>query len=258
MPGNQCFQVAATIGLARRHNRVPLLPPEWSYRPFFSFPDYLFGNVAGPESYTLPDLDHIHPTYRIYMQDVSLFDACAEEIRRCFVPTAHAMSVIDRPTVNRLERLGSGFLVVHVRRGDNVYQPNHYPLPSLRYYLDAIDAHPNLAVECFSDDPSWCHFVLEPEVRRRGREWHLHHGVPRPKEHEPDYRTAPVLDWIDLCLMALGEHFVLSNSTMGLFAAWLADSTDVTVPDPWYGPALAGEVDAKLLYMPAWKAADGS
>ena len=246
--GNQAIQVAATIGLARRYGYRVLLPERWSYRPFFSIPDEMFTPAPGTyhESYLLPDLHHIAPDYRVYMQDVSLWADEADEIRSYFAPSPRAREIM----AERLRLPTEPWLCVHVRRGDNVHQQEHYPLPSHRYYTAAAAEHPDMPVVVFGDDFEWNTTVMVPLLA--DRRVTVIPSITRPKEHEPDYMTAPILDWVDLLAMAQASAFVLSNSTLGVFAAWLAGTDQVTVPTPWYGPALPG-IDIDLLLPAGWQ-----
>lgn len=242
--GNQLWQVAATFGLARRYGYDPRFPTRWSYRPFFNIPDEFFADVRGVESYTLPDLDHIKPEYRVYMQDRSLWVGYEAEIRAMFAPTTKVRlsHAVLHPS-----------LVIHVRRGDNVRQQDHYPLPSLRYYADAAVNYPGLPIVIFGDDHAWNTEVLQPALS--GRDVTCVYGTPRPKEHEASYFTAPILDHLDVLNMASAgpeSTFVLSNSTLGWWGAVLSGSADVVYPDPWYGPLLP-DIDASLMMPPHWE-----
>ncbi len=251
--GNQCHQIASTIGLARRYGYEPRLPSRWSYRRWFSLPDEMYADVHGMESYTLPDLDHIKPDYRIYMQDISLWAGSEAEVRAMCAPSPEALRHL--PTLPDNPKL-----VIHVRRGDNVNQQAHYPLPSLRYYLDAAAEYPDRPVVVFGDDDAWNRQVLAPALEQVGRVAACVTGTPRPKEHEACYMSAPVLDWVDLHAMAScgpGSAFVLSNSTMGWWGAVLSGSRDVIWPTPWYGPALP-DIDVSLMMWPRWKERDAT
>lgn len=256
--GNQLWQIASTIGLARRYGYEPRFPVDWAYRQWFSLPEEMFGipsECIDVRQVQWPELAHIDPRTQVYLQDLALFREVETEIRRCFRPSypakaryASAVILSSRPV-----------LVIHVRRGDNVYDPgvpnkgDYYPLPSLSYYLNAVQEHQSHAVAIYGDDYEWNRDVLFPRVSEiTPFGVHLVRGVPRPKEHEPEYAAAPVLDWIDLFAMIHGQAYCLSNSTMGWWAAWLSGARDVTIPDPWYGPLLKW-VDSGLMMPSEWK-----
>lgn len=259
--GNQAIQCAATIGLALKHGHEPRFPPGWSYRPYFSLPHAFFsGPTSDIEAWEL--VTHMDKRTVMYLQDLSLFADVADEVRRYFQPSPQAsLALADRLA----RRSGRPVLCIHVRRGDNVQNQDYYPLPSLRYYLEAIEMHPECDVEVFSDDFAWVSEVLEPRARELAKHHvFVHKGIPRPKENASDYWTAPLYDWIDLLTMAsIGPKgsFCLSNSTLGYFAAFLAGSEDVSYPSRWYGPKLdhrhpGGYVDASLLFPKSWTMRD--
>lgn len=239
--GNQLYQLAATIGIARRLGQEPRFPL-WDYQPYFSFPDELFvDNPAGahPSSYAA----HIDERARIYLQDAGLFADVLDEIRAYCAPSALAHGIFDSFEFFALRR---PILGMHVRRGDNVPGADlatpekwrYHVCPGLEYYtaaLAVVPEHASLAV--FSDDIEWCEANLAAD--------YFHHGTPRPKELAPGYFDPP-LDWVDWHLLATCDSFVLSNSTFGVFAGYLADKPTI-VPSPFFGPDL-DYIDARLLW----------
>lgn len=195
--GNAMFEVASTIGIARAHNLDPMFPPTWSYRPFFSLPDEMFGDEPGiPSMEFAPHLGD----NAVYLQDYNLFKDSIDEIRELFRPSDLAKETLVRYT--EFNDLPRPILSVHVRRGDNAFDPavpdkwRYHPLRPLSYYKEAVALlKPGCAsVACFGDDAAWdrqnipCDYLQGP--------------FPRSKEHEPTYWTEQVLDWVDLFLMA--------------------------------------------------------
>ena len=245
--GNQLWQIASTVGLARKYDLDPRFPATWSYRPYFSVPDELFASTENPswQAQQLPDVEHLKAAGP-YLQDLSFFADMADEIRLLFAPKRREWDRLTQPT-----------LCIHVRRGDNLVQEPFYPLPTLDYYLRSVKEHPDHDVLIHGDDHAWNRDVLVPHAQAvTSRPVHAIQGTPRPKEHEPDYMTVPVLDWIDVFLGARCDAFCLSNSTLGWWMAFLANSDDVVYPDPWYGPAVKEQTgfDDHRLMMPAnWR-----
>lgn len=137
-------------------------------------------------------------------------------------------------TANLLAQIQqSPSLCVHVRRGDYVTKPDHAArfgtcLPD--YYLRAA-AHltqiPALHAYLFSDDPAWANDNIR---------------LPFPTTLIPYDPSAPPTD--DFRLMTACQHFIIANSTLSWWAAWLAThpekiiiapqqwSRDPSVPDP--------------------------
>ena len=256
--GNQLFQIASTIGLARRHGMEPRFPPWWSYRQWFSIPEEYFQAASGPPAWRLPDVEHMDERTRVYLQDLSFITDVELEIRDYFKPKAAAIPQIRSALPAAAI---APVLIVHVRRGDNVVQEPCYPLPSLEYYLGAVERHLDHDVVIYGDDDDWNRAVLRPRVAEITNQGvFCVTGTPRPKEHEPDYMTAPILDWVDLFAMTCGDAFCLSNSTLGWWSAWLSASEDVCYPDPWFGPELDvhqdGYIDASLMFPSYWAERD--
>ena len=244
--GNQLFQIASTVGLADTAHADPVFPADWAYRPYFSLPELWYGNAEdatpAPElaAATLP------AAMCPYLQSLALFHRCEPAVHHIFRPSEIAESAIG--ACLDFLRLAPPVLAVHVRRGDNVHDPDtpdkhlYYPVPTLGYYQEAIgritDTREIRSIAVFGDDPEWNRANIEAD-------WYGE-GKARKKENEPGYHTEPVADWLDLFLLSMcyGGH-VLSNSTFGWWGAWLARSPMVIYPWPWYGPKI--QADASLM-----------
>jgi hypothetical protein len=110
---------------------------------------------------------------------------------------------------------------IHVRRGDYLNHPNHHPVQSLTYYLNAIDLlkdKTDLFV-IFSDDIEWCKINLN-----------LENAIYI--EDEKDY--------IELYLMSFCKNNIIANSSFSWWGAWLNENPDKTVigPKNWFGSAI--------------------
>lgn len=247
--GNQLYQAAATIGIGHSRGESVCLPDDWSYREWFSVPSGLFGTCEGtPASELVP---HLPPAAQIYLQDWNLFSGILPTVREYFAPTRRAQMQVAQ--FAEFAALPRPILSVHVRRGDNVFDPgvpdkyNYHPCPPLRFYLAAIKQFGALprSIAVFSDDIQWCEENLEAD--------YFHHGTARPKEHEPEYGSAEVKDHIDWFMQASCDYHVCSNSTYGIFAAIVAgDEVPPVISWPIYGPKL-DYIDATLLFPGDWR-----
>lgn len=262
--GNQLWQIASTVGIARRLNDEPRFPP-WAYQKFFNVPDEWFvrraedlndGTIVTEAGWR--HLEHMDLRARDYLQDYSLWSKYADEFRVHFSPTIEAFSEIHRlgEAFFRLER---PLLGVHVRRGDNATahlrnEQGHHPLRPMSYYQHAIQQFPMCnSIAVFSDDIPWCRQAFSGFPMPQNK-YFFEGGPARPKEHEPEYQTAPVLDWIDLLAFTFCDYYVLSNSTYSWWGAFLSGmpGNHIIYPDPWYGPKLP-YIKASLMFPPSWR-----
>lgn len=253
---NQLWEIAGTAGLAVSHGQECAFPTDWSYRPWFSVPDAMFSDEAGTNVVELvTDVDERH---RIYLQDHRYWRAIDWVIRQWFAPSPAALEILYRPELDWFHDLPDK-IAVHVRRGDFLETgPAYNPMPALGYYRRALELLPGHPVVVFSDEISWCRRHL-PAVAG-GREMHFFEGVTRPKAHELGYEAAPVLDWLDLQLMAncTGGH-VIANSSYSWWGAWLSEDPMLLYPDVWHGPALLAYADPKPMFIdPRWRAVEAS
>lgn len=249
---NCMFQIAATVGLARRNNVDPVFPSSWVYRSAFSLPDEWYrGDLAGcvPADRLAIELPQ---RMRPYLQSLGLWSHCVDEVRAALTWSPGAAFVIDETYRQLAVRYGHPMGAIHVRRGDTITRnrPNTIqPLPT-QYFGDAIDRMPPGPVVAFTDDPEW---VIEnmPGVD-------VFVGTPGPEDTDPDFLTRPRVDWIDMGVMQrIVEHggwLAMSNSSYSWWSAWLADEPDrVFVPSRWFGSALlAAGFDVSLIMDPRW------
>jgi hypothetical protein len=247
--GNQLWQIASTLGIARRRGLGVSLPANWPYRPFFSVPDAAFEDRLGPPAHTLPEVDHILPRYRDYLQDFGLWRDHAPEVREWFRPSPRAREVTG--AVEAFKALRRPVVSLHVRRGDNlsINPLGYHPVRPLSYYREGLRrTGPAGSLAVFSDDIAWCRTVFQ------GADL-FYEGRVRANENEPAYATDPVLDWVDLLLMAACDRHVISNSSYAWWGAWLSHDAAPVYPWPWYGPHHQ-DCDAGLMFPPGWDRVD--
>ena len=110
---------------------------------------------------------------------------------------------------------------IHVRRGDYLNFPQHHPIQTLEYYLKGIELLKNKTdlFVIFSDDIEWCKENLK-----------LKNCVYIVDEK----------DYIELYLMSLCKHNIISNSSFSWWGAWLNKNKKKKVigPNIWFGPAI--------------------
>ena len=195
--GNQLWQIASTIGIARNQGEAAGFP-FWRYQPYFSVPGEFF-----------PDLDAA-PSYDLgcdYLQDLKYLEGIETELRTYFRPSPDVWGRLARrfDDVVTLAHKTS----VHVRRGDYVENPDLFPPLPLEYYAEAMELT-NGPYLVFSDDVGWCRRNLPGDC------YFMEHNM----------------DFEDLFLMAACDEHITANSTFSWWAAWLAD-TRAIYPRQW-------------------------
>lgn len=116
----------------------------------------------------------------------------------------------------RIEHINNKEIVaIHVRRGDNIVNPN-FPVISTEYLQEALniftDKEYNFLV--ISDDISYCKEIFPKEM----------------------FFSEGTTDLIDLCLMSLADHNIISNSSFSWWGAYLNNNPykKITAPSNWF------------------------
>lgn len=225
--GNQLFQLASLIGMARRYDTQLVLPDCWTYKECF----VLYPCVEWEAVHA--DLTLREPTFACALDH---FDAHAVDIRtkcvdiRGFLQSENywkeseplvrkALSFrqdIDKAAKEILAFNGINMrtsVAISVRRGDFTTDANHVLLPA-SYYEKAYRSHFNGQAACFfSDDCPWC-------------EQHLAHLTP------DSFLAHPLSPILQLACMSQFRHFVIANSTFSWWGAYLSPATGKVVVRP--------------------------
>lgn len=136
------------------------------------------------------------------------------------------------------KRLGDeAYIGMHVRRGDYTSDLNreHHGLCGSAYYRTAVEQIQHLRgaskVVIVSDDPSWC------RTEFADKEWTVFSSS-----------RCGVFD--DFEILRRCRHHVISNSSLGWWAAWLARTREQTAvaPYPWFGY----RAEAPHIYPSEW------
>jgi len=224
---NGLFQIAATIGFAKKYN-VPFIFPNWEYQNSLNIPSSSFTNRESinfsnkyeetVNTYSeIPFIDNC--SLYGYFQSQKYFDNCSDYIRKIFMPSQKSDNLED-------------YCCIHVRRGDYLRYPKHHPLQPIQYYMKAAELIPVKKFMVFSDDVEWC--------RRNftGNEFTIN-------------ETHSVIS--DFSKMINCSNFIIANSTFSWWAAWLCGNKNkvVIAPCNWFGPAYS-TWSIKDLIPPEW------
>jgi hypothetical protein len=174
-----------------------------------------------------------------YWQSPRYFEDAAAEIR-VEVGTPRRLGTGSRALLEAIR--GSEAICLHVRRGDYVTNPTaaaHHPLCGVEYYRAGLErasaglASPHCFV--FSDDPDWARANL---------------GLSLPATVVDV--NGPEAPHEDLWLMSACRRFVIANSSLSWWGAWLSTSADkvVVTPRQWF---MAGGHDTRDLIPESWE-----
>jgi len=261
--GNQLFQFASTIGIARKLGYEVSFPSYNIYQAVTEhFKDGITRNITFdiPKAFDIPNnllghefrshiifhnvkenSFHFDPTmFRIpnhtnifgYFQSEKYFKHVEEEIQDIltFNKDVQYQSNDIFPKVN------TQTVSIHLRRGDYVNLQQYHPICSPEYYMSAFsyfqDEDYNFLV--FSDDIEYCKQLF-------GEAENLTYIYTNN-------------DFVDLCLMSMCDHNIIANSSFSWWGAWLNKNRNkkVIAPRKWFGPAYDGINDTKDLYCENW------
>lgn len=249
---NQIFQIAGTIGIARKNGLEPVFPlwVNHDHKERFGSNEDVdlwrhFINLlpAMPEGTTYYERVIVQWGYHDiklgkwqnwnvsgHLQSYKYFSHCIDEVRKY-------MSM-------RNEFPRSKCVAMHVRRGD--YDDKYHPRLSAKYYHDAVQYFPEDTVfQVFSDDI----IAVHDEFYATGQD---------PEYLKRRFRFVnydePMYDYIEsFKLMKSCSGFIIGNSSYSAAAAILSDAPGkkVIAPRNWFGQAYAG-INANDIYCEDW------
>lgn len=226
--GNQMFQYATLRGIAEIHGYEFCIPDskftnEWEDHQLF-------------EAFELPNLKNKKFLPANYYQE-NQFNYSQEYVDKCpdnvnlygYFQTekyfSHILDSIHEDFTFKLEILEpckeafefDKIISLHVRRTDYVKNSQVHPPCPLEYYKEALSKFDSkLPVMIFSDDIEWCR---------------------KQKLFESDrfIISESNCNLIDMCLMSMCSHHIISNSSFSWWGAWLSRSNNVIAPSKWFG-----------------------
>lgn len=236
--GNQLFQVAAAVALARRNGDEAIFH-RWEYGNRFANQVFQSDKVRVDHIWKEPSFTFTEIPYRMnlslegYFQSERYFADCADEIRRIFKPSDDITAYLDENHAGLSEVTTCS---IHVRRTDYLRLSQYHTPQSMRYYRPAMkmiqDFEPDVLFVIFSDDIGWC------------RKQFKSNSAFRFIEDEDDE--------VDFFLMTRCDHHIIANSSFSWWGAWLNDKTGklVVAPSKWFGYAASHKTDD--LYAKGW------
>lgn len=251
--GNQMFQYAATLGVARKLG-IPFTIP--NHKEIF---DDGIGNKLRIELFECfdikPDNKGILKTNNVlaekgfefdsdifnidrrnnftlygFFQTEKYFKHCEGEVKSQF---KFKEEIIDDCN-GIIEECYDKPIALHIRRGDFLINCGNHYNQSLDYYEEALkkfDA--NRQVVIFSDDPDWC----------------MEQALFVDDRFIVSQAAGP---YHDLYLMSKCSDFIIANSTFSWWGAWLSNRGKVISPKKWFGPNNS-HLNTKDLYPEHWE-----
>jgi hypothetical protein len=251
--GNQMFQFAATLGVARytgvtytipNHDEVIVdaLGNKLRIELFDCFDikpentgilktDYVVAEKGFEfDSSVLSSSREVDYTLHGFFQTEKYFKHCARELREQFSFKNHIVEECN----DIIEECFDNPIALHIRRGDFLINSGNHYNQSLDYYEKALSKFDSKRqVVIFSDDPQWC---VEQKLFESDR-FIVSSG------NDP---------YVDLYLMTQCSDFIIANSTFSWWGAWLANRGKVIAPKKWFGPNNA-HLNTKDLYPEHWE-----
>lgn len=250
---NQIYQIAGTIGIARKNGLQPIFPLWCNYdhaerfgssedinvhEHFTDLPLMVSGSklidFVGYEKVGVPwgyhDIQLPTPgNYNIsgHLQSYKYFAHCIDEVRQVFTMKKEEKKIYD-------------VVAIHARRGD--YDNKYHPVLPVSYYLLAIARFSKTATFfVFSDDPNF-HLQLKDALNSYGLYDQAKNLVPIHADYIASF-----------AIMKRCRHFIIGNSSYSAAAATLSDSPDkvVVAPKTWFGPAYTA-INANDIYCDNW------
>lgn len=238
--GNQCFQVAGTWGLARKHG-LEFKLPRWKYSKYFNpvFSDGSTGGIRLDEKHfhhhgwAIPPRGDIDVTGYLQSEKYWSEYGCPLKLRAGFVRSIR---------IKNQQLLSKKCIGIQIRRGDYVNNPNYTQL-SIGWFVSALQKHfpewrsCNLVI--FSDDVDYCQ---------------THFGCL-----DNAHFTSELNDIECIGLMSQMQGMIISNSSFGWWGAFFAEQNygaKIVRPSRHVEGKLAAKSDIKDLYPMRWAVHD--
>jgi len=221
--GNQMFQIAATVALAKRNNDEACFNFDYCTTPLQGNPsnkykDVLFSKICNRNDvkfssfYNEPKFSYTEIPYQEnlllkgYFQSYKYFLDFEKEIQDLFtLPT------------NIFENTIPNLTSIHVRRGDYIRLQNYHGVCPKEYYQKAMELMGDVNFIFVSDDMNW--------VKQNFKGDNIFYS---------DYTE----ELLDLTLMSICDNNIISNSSFSWWGAFLNKNTNkkIIAPSQWFGP----------------------
>ena len=251
--GNQMFQFASTVGIAKRKGYDPKFPIENCTIPHMVGPiDVKTGSITPVkcdllDCFDIPDGYFISSSklqvYSLFNEGKFEYDPNTEIIPDGTVLNGYFLTEKYFKDIkeNLLEifkfkgefskagdeyldsvKEGKKLVSLHIRRGDYTLYPDHHPTCDLGYYSRAIEEIRNKEGEgfktiIFSDDKDWCLFNMGNIIGEN----FIVSEIDNP--------------YTELYMMTKCDYHIIANSSFSWWGSWLSNSKLTIAPSRWFG-----------------------
>jgi hypothetical protein len=231
--GNQMFQIAATVGYARKYGKTPIFPA-WTCK--ITGRNYTSEIFKGPidQSYNQGVPLHNRHTYNDlsyieiprmegnvdlvgYFQSEKYFENCQDEIRNIFSPRDSVKEYIETKYRGILDNDQKVSLHIRTaRRSSNDYDV-HSSADS-NFIKTAKEIFGDKLYVIFTDNPEFTEPLIPADMK---------YVIVKGEEN-----------YIDLFMMTYFNEMVVSSSTFGWWGAWLNQNKDpkIAIMKNWFDP----------------------
>jgi Glycosyl transferase family 11 len=258
--GNQLFQVASTVGIARTRNLKYAFPKRIEesvvggmFNIKGTIPDISLASIPimheAKEGFYDVQIPANNPLVSLhgYFQSHFYFSQHNDELKRImkFRPTIIKNVQAGCPEVNLPNTLG-----IHIRRTDYLQYPDLYRVLDHQYYKKALELlyNSNISLNGIiiaTDDRVEAVYLLR-FIQSLGL-----YNIPTVISpfSEPAY---------DLALLSMCRHLIIANSSFSWWAAYLnmlhSYNGTVIAPSPWYKPdGGLSHLNSPQFYLPHWR-----
>jgi len=235
--GNFLFQVAATIGYAKKHHLDFTIPS--TTKDAFNNPIYLQHLVNRKYVNRLPEVlitEDSHAFHEIAFDEAWRFNRNIIldgywQSEKYFIEYRDDVLAL----FNYKHATIPNTVSVHVRRGDYVRLTQKHPPVPAAWYEEAMSKFPGARFMFFSDDIAWCQ---EQFRNHRNVQFNIGNTIEQ-----------------DLVAMSCCEHNISSASTFGWWGAWLNRNPDkrVVLPSRWFMPREEAKLDTSDIVPTEWE-----
>lgn len=157
--------------------------------------------------------------FRGMWQDISYFRGYEDIVRGSFVFREPHLKDTDYRLIEKIKSEKS--VSIHVRRGDFIYDNSQFNICHKEYYIEAIKRMESI----IGTDVKYFIFSDEPEFMKREFEFLNNKEVVIHDKTQSN---------IDMIMMSLCSHNIISNSTFSFWGAFLGNQTNRIVIAPRY------------------------